>query len=121
MTSDRPIPVPEGREPSRDRSAIVCICGSTRFPAEILEAARAETMQGRIVLAPGVFSQADGEQLGPEVIRRLNDLHAEKIRMADEVLVVDVGGRVGETTAQEAAYAVSLGKPVRYWSKTTGR
>lgn len=100
-----------------DRPRIVCLCGSVQRRAEILEAVRAETLAGRITLAPGVFSRADGEILDEETVAALGLLHRRKIAMADEVLIVDVDGVVGETTAAEARYAASIGKPVRYWSK----
>ncbi|MBK9181464.1 MAG: hypothetical protein IPM45_18285 [Acidimicrobiales bacterium] len=44
----------------------------------------------------------------------LDRLHLRKIDMADEVLVLNVGGYVGESTAREVAYAEAAGKPVRY-------
>ncbi len=47
---------------------------------------------------------------------RLGSVHFQKIRMADEVYIVDPGGYVGESTRREIAYAESLGKPVRYLS-----
>ena len=102
-------------EPERARPPIVCVCGSTRHRAAILDAVRAETLAGRIVLAPGVFSQAEGEELDDEVVARLTELHEEKIRLADEVLVVDVDG-VGDATRREVELARTLGKPVRSWS-----
>ncbi len=49
--------------------------------------------------------------------RRLAEVHLQKIRMADEVYVVDPGGYVGESARREIAYAESLGKPVRYLSR----
>jgi len=48
---------------------------------------------------------------------RLGGVHFQKIRMADEVYIVDPGGYVGESTRREIAYAESLGKPVRYLSR----
>jgi hypothetical protein len=48
---------------------------------------------------------------------RLGAVHFQKIRMADEVYIVDPGGYVGESTRREIAYAESLGKPVRYLSR----
>ena len=45
-------------------------------------------------------------------------MHLAKIRLADEILVVDPGGYVGESTAREIAYAESLGKPVSYLSRS---
>jgi hypothetical protein len=44
-------------------------------------------------------------------------VHLQKIRMADEVYMVDPSGYVGESTRREIAYAESLGKPVRYLSR----
>lgn len=95
----------------------MCVCGSTKRRAQILQAVRAETLAGRIALAPGVFSQADGEVLDDETVEALTALHLQKIALADEVLIVDVDGVVGDSTAAEARYAAELGKPVRYWSE----
>jgi 8-oxo-dGTP diphosphatase len=98
-----------------DRPRVVCICGSTRHRTAILDAVRAETLQGRVVLAPGVFSQADGELLADDVVDMLTGLHAAKIELADEVVVIDVDG-VGEATGREVDLAQALGKPVRFWT-----
>jgi predicted HAD superfamily Cof-like phosphohydrolase len=100
-----------------DRPTIVCVCGSTKYRAEILRAVRAETLEGKIVLSPGVFSHANGEHLNAQLVSGLTKLHEQKIRLADEVLIVDVDGRVGDATAREADLAASLSEPVRYWSK----
>jgi nucleoside 2-deoxyribosyltransferase len=99
-----------------DRVRIVCICGSTRYREEIQRAGRAETLAGRIVLAPVVFSQADGEVLDADTRERLAALHLAKIDLADEVLVVVVDGVTGSATTAEVTYATSLGKPIRIWS-----
>ena len=48
---------------------------------------------------------------------RLGGVHLQKVRLADEVYVVDPGGYVGESTRREIAYAESLGTPVRYLSR----
>lgn len=98
-----------------ERPRVVCVCGSTRHRGAILDVVRAETLAGRIVLAPGVFSQADGEELDRDVARMLTDLHAAKVEMADEVVVVDVDG-IGDATRREVELAELRGKPVRHWS-----
>lgn len=95
--------------------AVICLCGSTRFRAEIAEANRVETMEGRIVLAPGVFGHS-GDPITDEDKARLDRLHFTKIALADEVLVVNPGGYIGESTAREIDYATSLGIPVAYTS-----
>jgi dienelactone hydrolase len=100
------------------RPVIVCLCGSTRFRDEFTAANRRQTLDGRIVLAPGVFGwsgdlSAEDSQ-GGEVKTNLDDLHKRKIDLADEVLVVSRDGYFGQSTAGEIAYAVEHGKPVRF-------
>ena len=101
-------PEPRGAKPK-----VVCLCGSTRFWDEFIEANRLETMEGHIVLAPGAFAHS-GHPIGYEEKARLDILHLRKIDMADEVLVVNPGGYIGESTSREIAYAMRTGKPVRY-------
>jgi len=89
-----------------------------------------ETCAGRIVLAVGFYphsqNQAHGETVGtdPALKIRLDELHKRKIDLADEVLVLNVGGYVGDSTKSEIRYAIEYGKPVRWlepdkaWSPT---
>lgn len=107
---------------SAARPTIVCLCGSARFLAQFDAASLHETLAGRIVLSPGSHLQSDAQTFAgwaPEAVTaalaRLAALHDRKIELADEVLVIDVGGYVGDSTAREVAYARALGKPVRYW------
>ena len=44
-------------------------------------------------------------------------LHKQKIDMADEILVLNVGGYVGDSTRSEIEHAIARGKPVR-WLET---
>ena len=44
----------------------------------------------------------------------LDRLHKRKIDLADEVLVLNVGGYVGSSTRSEVEYAALTGKPVRW-------
>lgn len=98
---------------------VVCLCGSTRFWAELAEANLRETAAGRIVLAPGCDMKTPhplwaDERDAEELKVRLDELHRAKVRMADEVLVVNPGGYIGDSTRSEIAYALALGVPVRY-------
>jgi hypothetical protein len=101
---------------------IVCLCGSTRFYTEFQEANYRETMQGNIVLTVGFYphsqNQAHGQEVGctPEQKQALDKLHFRKIEMADEVLVLDVGGYIGESTKNEINHASTLGKKIRFLS-----
>jgi hypothetical protein len=94
---------------------VVCLCGSTRFTEAFRDANLRETLEGNIVLTLGCDTKSD-DALGlpPGVKRILEELHRRKIEMADEVLVLNVGGYVGESTASEIRHAKEWGKPIRY-------
>jgi hypothetical protein len=101
---------------------VVCLCGSTRFREAFAEANRRETLAGKIVLSIASYTQSDDELfagLSPvergATERKLADLHRHKIDLADEVLVLNVGGYIGEATRSEVEYAHSHGKTVRFW------
>lgn len=99
-----------------EKPKVVCLCGSTRFPGAWKTAHREESLAGRIVLSVGVMIQAGDSPIrhdGPEK-KLLDELHLRKIDLADEVLVLNVGGYIGKSTAREIAYAREHGKPVRF-------
>lgn len=96
---------------------VVTLCGSTRFEAEFAEVGRRLTLEGYVVISLGTFDLSGLAGDDDEVAERLGRLHLQKIRMADEVFIVDPGGYRGESTRREIAYAESLGKTVRYLSR----
>ena len=107
---------------AEDEAWVVTLCGSTRFEAEFAEVNQRLTMEGCVVISLGMFSLPDLPDYDwtadcSDLKGRLGAVHFQKIRMADEVYIVDPGGYVGESTRREIAYAESLGKPVRYLSR----
>lgn len=102
------------------RPTVVCLCGSTRFFTTFMRANYEEIMAGRIVLSVGFYphsqDQAHGEQVGctPEQKEALDQLHMRKIDLADEILVLNVGGYIGDSTRREIAYAEATGKRIRW-------
>jgi len=110
-----------GRVHSLVMPQIVCLCGSTRFADAWITAHREESLAGRIVLSVGVMIHAGDAPIredGPEK-RALDELHLRKIDLADEVLVLNVGGYIGESTRKELKYSRSVGKPVRFLEPDT--
>jgi len=109
-----------GDEDRVQRPPIICLCGSTRFMDAFFEAGWQATLAGKIVLSVGVCKHVDtegghgGEMLGPETVAALDELHLRKIDLADQVLILNVGGYIGESTGRELAYARSIGKSVRF-------
>lgn len=103
------------------RPTVVVLCGSTRFSDAFREANLRETLAGRIVLSIGCDMRSDAEVFADltagdieKVKADLDELHKRKIDLADEVLVLNVGGYVGASTGSEVEYAQRLGKPVRW-------
>ena len=111
---------------AQGEAKVITLCGSTRFEAEFAEVNQRLTMDGCVVISLGMFSLPDlpgyDWAVDSSNLRgRLGGVHFQKIRLADEVYIVDPAGYVGESTRQEIAYAESLGKPVRYLSRERGR
>lgn len=104
----------------KEMPKIVCLCGSTRFYEQFMEANYLETMAGNIVLSVGFFLHRKDTQHGqivgctPEQKIALDELHKRKIDLADEVYVLNIGGYIGESTKSEIEYAKKLGKVIRY-------
>lgn len=98
---------------------IVCLCGSTRFMEAFRQANLRETLAGHIVLTVGCDTKSDTDllatgELTPELKAQLDELHRRKIDLADEILVLNVGGYIGESTRSEIRYATIIGKHVAY-------
>ena len=107
--------------PTDDRPKIVCICGSTRFSEAWQAALLEETIAGHIALTVGCLTAGDDALFGDldeakfaELKQHFDHLHLRKIDLSDEILVLNVGGYIGNSTANEINYATSKGKPIRY-------
>lgn len=102
---------------------IICLCGSTRFYSKFQEVNFRETMAGNIVLTVGFYPHArplySGENTGnvgitPEQKVALDELHKRKIDLADEVIILNVDGYIGESTMSELLYAQKHNKVIRF-------
>lgn len=83
-----------------------------RFREELERLDAELTLAGHVVLAPTAL--APSRELDAEERARLGRVHLQKVAMADEVLVVNVGGYVGESTRREIEHARSRGVPVSF-------
>ena len=100
---------------------IVCLCGSTRFSEAFQKAQFDLTMAGVIVLTIGCNLKTDAELFKnyseselKEIKTKLDELHKRKIDLANEVLILNVGGYIGESTRSEINYAKEHGKEIKY-------
>lgn len=97
------------------RFKMVVLSGSMKHWAEIKRAANRENLKGHIVLVPWIHQQ--NLMLSESDKERYVQMHYQRIDIADEMLVVDPEGYIGESTKNEIAYAKYKGIPIRYVSK----
>jgi len=109
------------RMATTERPTIVCLCGSTRFWRQFQRSSLSETMAGRIVLSIGAATGTDDEHFGnlpqgeyDRIKAMLDNLHLRKIDLCDEVLILNCGDYVGQSTMRELGYARAAGKRVRW-------
>ncbi len=99
---------------------VVCLSGSTRF-IDIM-AAKAFEMErdGDVItlgchLLPAWYGAEDHHQAEAEgCADHMDAIHLSKIDMADELLVFNIGGYIGDSTRREIDYATEKGMTVRY-------
>ena len=105
------------------RPEIVTLCGSTRFADEFSKQQLLLSLEGKIVLSIAILTPAVrdafglpdahyGEELNAKAV--LDELHLRKIDLSNSILVLNVGGYIGDSTRREIAYAERQGKTVRY-------
>jgi hypothetical protein len=105
------VPVEEPRT-APDEYTVITLCGSMRFREEFERLDSELTLAGHVVLTPTTL--APSRELNAEERARLGRIHLQKVAMADEVLIVNVGGHVGESTRREIEHARSRGVAVSY-------
>lgn len=96
---------------------VITLCGSMRFQEELTRLEAELTLAGHVVLAPAALPPSGlppSPGLTAKERARLGRVHLRKVAMADEVLVVNVGGYVGESTRREIEHARSRGITVRF-------
>lgn len=101
---------------------IITLCGSTRFPQAFELAAMHLSLLGHVVIGKGLYGHADQPSgarhltsdgdLNCDVKRELDELHRLKIDLSDAIYVINPGGYIGKSTADEIGYAVENGKEV---------
>ena len=98
------------------RYKVITLCGSTKFKDEFMAVQKKLTLEGNIVISLGCFGHSGDDEVWTEGIKEmLVDMHKQRIDMADEIFVVNVGGYIGSSTRSEIEYAKSKGLPIRYY------
>jgi hypothetical protein len=96
-----------------DNPAIVTICGSHRFQAEITKVELDLTLAGCVVYTP-VFPP-EGTPITGDQMDILETAQLAKIRQSQRVYVVVVDDRIPPTVRREIKFANSMGKIIEFW------
>lgn len=102
------------------RPTIVCLCGSTKFKSEFEAMTARETLLGKIVLTVGFFHHKQMVPITADQKQKLDELHLDKIEMADEVLMINPNSYIGESTRSELAYAIVRNKAIHWLDAKAG-
>lgn len=100
---------------------IICICGSSRFVAEMAILRWEMEKSGKIItlglhLLPMAYIKCKDHAAENEGIADIMDeLHLRKIDISDSILVFNKDGYIGESTRNEIKYAEKLGKSIQYF------
>lgn len=96
--------------------SIITMCGSTKFKTEHLREAKRLREQYLLVFELDGYSHADGynDRLTSIDLENLAFIHRLKILVSGAIFVVNVGGYIGESTAEEIEFAKQHGKEIMY-------
>lgn len=99
---------------------VITLCGSTKFKNEFLKIQKELSLKGNVVISVGLFGHADNDyetDITDDIKVMLDDMHKQKIDMADEIFVINKNGYIGSSTRNEINYAISNNKVVNYLEK----
>jgi hypothetical protein len=96
------------------------MCGSTKFKEDYLKWIEDLTFHGALVLFCPIFHHADKIKIPEDKIQMIRDIHMQRIRMCDEIFVVNKDGYIGPSTREEIEYATKLGKDIWYMEPIEG-
>ncbi|MCK5020336.1 MAG: hypothetical protein KAS32_25080 [Candidatus Peribacteraceae bacterium] len=103
------------------KTKVVVMCGSSRFVdimavcAWIIEREEKAITMGLHLLPWWYGAEPDHLAEAEGVAEAMDELHQRKIDIADEIFVINHDNYIGESTANEIAYAKKEGKNIRYY------
>lgn len=95
---------------------IITVCGSLKFQKEMMEIAEKIGKQGNCMLTPVYPTNIYKKDYIDEEIKIVGQMHFERIKLADAILVVNVNNYIGNSTKKEIEFAESLGKEIIYYT-----
>lgn len=95
---------------------VITVCGSYKYKNEMKEITEKMALKGNCMLTPIELTKPNKEAYTKEEALMIDKMHKEKIKLSNAILVVNVGGYIGNSTKSEIEYAKSLNKEVLYYT-----
>ena len=92
---------------------VITICGSMKYQKEMMKIAEEYTKKGNCVLTP-IYPTENISEYSQDDIKIMKNMHLERIRMSDAILVLNVDRYIGDSTKNEIEFAKSLKKDIIY-------
>lgn len=96
-----------------EKPKVVTLCGSKKFADDFLKVKELLTRRGDVVLMP-IFDIDLHLEEDPDMIEKLHKIHDQKILMSDFIIVISIGGYIGDDTDREIKFAKWNDKQVLY-------
>ena len=90
---------------------VITLCGSTKFKEDFERVNRELTLAGHVVISVGCFGHS-GDSITDVQKVMLDEIHKQKIDMADAIFVINKNGYIGESTKSEIKYAQEHNKSI---------
>lgn len=94
---------------------VITVCGSLKYKDEIMIITEKMALQGNCMLSI-VYPTNHKNTYTRKEIELLGQLHKERIKLSDAILVVDIDHYIGSSTKSEIEFAKSLNKEIIYYS-----
>lgn len=95
---------------------IITVCGSLKFKDEMMKITEEMELQGNCMISVIYPTNEDKDYYTAEQAEILDQMHKEKIKMSDAILVVNVGGYIGSSTRSEIEFAKEMNKEIIYYT-----
>ena len=93
---------------------VITLCGSARFKDEFTKQEQILSLKGYIVLSPIFFDEEIQTKLERTKLEMLKLMHYKRIELADEILVINKYGYIGDSTKKEIDFAKKLNKIIKF-------
>lgn len=95
---------------------IITVCGSLKFKDDIMKITEEMALQGNCMLSIVYPTRKDITTYTAKEKEILGNMHKERIKISDAILVVNIDNYIGSSTKSEIEFAKKLNKEIIYYT-----